>query len=109
MSEDRSDDEMLSDAQLDGLLDRSPELAPSADLMRRVAQIPLAHDRTEGALDIWPFASLWRALVSASLAVSLGALSGMLVVPQEMLEDGDPVSMFDEDDGWELETLEGMR
>lgn len=110
MTDDSNDRAMLSDAQLDDLLDASPEHAASADLMRRVAQIPIEHPRGSAELAIWPFASVWRALSSAVLAASLGALSGVMVIPEQAVTSdlGDLTTLTD-DDGWELDELEDMR
>lgn len=85
---------LLEQAQrVDALLLGVPTASASAQLRRRVAEIPLRHPRRvagRGLPALWPSMSRSRALASACLLLALGAGIGMSV-PDEALgsaEDG---------------------
>ncbi len=79
--------------ELDRLLDALPQpAAPSAALMRKVAEIPLRHPRGAGARSMLGGLLPWRALLAAVLACALGVVSGALSV-----DSGNGSS----DDGWD--------
>jgi len=70
---------------LDALLGLSRAQPPSAELSRRVAEIPLRHPRVQ---DEWslaallsPVGGLWRALAAGLVATALGFGSGMWTRP----------------------------
>jgi hypothetical protein len=68
---------LLDDAALDRLLDASPALEPSAQLMRRVAELPLTHPQRAPLRELWPFASALRLVLSGALLLALGAASAL--------------------------------
>ena len=106
MNDDERESEQspLGERELDALLDASADHVPSAGLLRRVAQIPIEHPRATDLL--WPFASWGRALGSAGLALSLGAVSGLVVMPEvERADDLIELSSLSNDDAWELEDM----
>ncbi|MDD9939599.1 MAG: hypothetical protein OXU20_00925 [Myxococcales bacterium] len=74
--------EAKRDAQaLDSLLGLSQTRPASADLTRRVAEIPLRHPRQDRTWSIGgllsPTGELWRALTAGLLAAALGVGSGL--------------------------------
>ena len=76
------------DMDLDALLDALEPEAPSAALMRAVAEIPLRHPRSARR---WAFERLlpWPAIAAGVLACALGVVSGALIEPSSS------------DDGWD--------
>jgi hypothetical protein len=88
--------ELLEQAQrVDTLLLAMPAARASADLRRRVAEIPLRHPpvaTVRGLRSLWPIASATRALASACLLLALGVGIGMSVADE---------SLAPADDGWD--------
>lgn len=77
--DDRTPDDrpLLDEHGLDALLDASPPLSPSAQLMRRVAELPLHHPRPEPMRLPWLFGSALRMALSGALLLALGVASGL--------------------------------
>jgi hypothetical protein len=61
--------------RVDAWLDEAPEVAPSADLLRRVAEIPARHERASGWA--WPFGRLRNVVAIAAAAAAMGLVVGM--------------------------------
>jgi hypothetical protein len=79
----------LSDEQLEMLLKASPDVAPSASLLRAVAEIPLRHPRA-GVEAWWPFGlRRWFAVLAAALVT--GVAVGVVL----------PDFESDDDAGWD--------
>lgn len=62
-----------------------PRAEVSASLARRVAEIPLTHPRPEKAW-FWPFQTIWKPVLSWSLAASLGLWAGAQTLPESGLD-----------------------
>jgi hypothetical protein len=81
IARDRAARALLAEAEaLARTLDALPAPQPSAALQRAVAEIPLRHAQTSGALELFalsPFRSMTRAMMSAVVIVVLGVLSGV--------------------------------
>ena len=77
----------LSDERLDELLKAAPDLAPSASLLRAVAEIPARHPRGAGVEAWWPFGRVrrWVAVLGAALAA--GAVLGVALPEFESDDD----------------------
>jgi hypothetical protein len=67
----------ISDERLDELLRAAPDVAPSAALLRAVAEIPLRHPYAAGAEAWWPFGGLRRWTVVLAAALAMGAVFGV--------------------------------
>jgi hypothetical protein len=68
-----------AEAPVDRLLDSLENVEPSAELVRRVREIPLRHDRA-GALSLtWPFGRLRNVLTIALAAAAAGVFAGLAV------------------------------
>ncbi|HSC88392.1 MAG TPA: hypothetical protein VLC09_14015 [Polyangiaceae bacterium] len=65
------DDEDFVNRALAGL----ERFEPSAELMRRVAELPLRHPRAVGPR--WPFQSWWAPLLAGAFAALLGVSAGL--------------------------------
>jgi len=78
----------ISDEQLDTLLKAAPDVAPSANLLRAVAEIPLRHPHGAGASAWWPFGGFRRWIAVAAAALAMGAIFGVSL-PDDFLSDDD--------------------
>ena len=71
-----------AESRVDAWLADEPELAPSADLLRRVAEIPLRHEARPASARpaswIWPFGRLRNAIAVATAAAAVGLAVGMV-------------------------------
>ena len=61
----------------DLLLEARLELAPSPQLQRRVAEIPLRHPRRQPAAMLWPFGGALRTLMAGAFTLALGLATGL--------------------------------
>lgn len=75
------------DPELEEWLSALPKEQPSASLRRAVAEIPLRHPQSGGALLPWPLRSLWQGLLSAALVASLGIAVGLLTAEPNQPEE----------------------
>ena len=75
--------------QLDHLLDSAVALPPSAELRRKVAEIPLraAPALVQVPALPWLFASFRRSALAATAVLALGVLAGALTVDSESTAD----------------------
>ena len=64
--------------QLDDRLDSVDRAEPSAELLRRVAEIPLYHGKHRQAQAWWPFVRLRAAVALAAAAAVTGAAVGVI-------------------------------
>lgn len=62
-------------------LDEHPQLEPSAQLRRRVAEIPLRHSVSAGSAWL-PWSSRWLPASAFGFALLLGAVSGWMSLPE---------------------------
>jgi hypothetical protein len=70
---DDNDDNAFTDA----LFQQLPEVEPSARLTRQVAQIPLAHPRSN--VVFWPFRSVWQPSLALVAAACVGFFAGQSI------------------------------
>lgn len=76
---------LLEEARrLDALFDDVPRAEASAELRRRLAEIPIRYPRSEAAWQ-WPFESAWRPLLGLALAAAFGVVVGG-VTPTEVAD-----------------------
>lgn len=96
-------------AALDRLLDASAAHEPSADVMRRVAEIPLHHPKlthsTALAETAAPPFHFLRAALAGLFAAALGVMVGLQSFPNEASQGEDLALVEDGSDGDELLTL----
>jgi hypothetical protein len=90
----------ISDEQLDALLKAAPDVAPSAALLRAVAEIPLRHPRGVGAEAWWPFGGVRRWIFVATAALAMGAALGALL-PEDPGKSATEESLSDDDTGYD--------
>lgn len=93
--------EALRNARLDELLQTVEDVAVSAQLQRRIAEIPLRHPRAAKAFQWWPWSSVWKSAVVAVSICVLGALVGASDVAASVIDDPVPTS-YAEDEGLAL-------
>ncbi len=67
---------LAEQSPIDAWLDQAPELAPSAALLRRVAEIPARHARSPAG-SAWPFGRLWHVVAAAAAAAIMGITVGL--------------------------------
>lgn len=70
--------QILTERELDRALSTLPAVEPSADLLRRVAEVPLRAPSAEVARG-WPLSRLWPSLAAWGAAAALGVVSGLWV------------------------------
>jgi hypothetical protein len=78
-------------ARLDALLDRAPEIAPSASLAARVASLPAAHPR-RGFWSWWPFESISRPAFAWLAAAVVGIAVGRMLPADSVVDGADAVA-----------------
>jgi hypothetical protein len=79
----------LDDARrLDALLDEVPDIAPSPELSRRVAEIPARH-ATGPSGWIWPLGRLRTLVAFGALAAAMGLVVGMTTTETATDDGGD--------------------
>ena len=71
--------------RLDELLDRVPDVAPSPALLRSIAEIPIRHGHSVGAL--WPFNRVRNWLALAGVAAAMGVLAGAAIFEEDPGEE----------------------
>jgi hypothetical protein len=86
----------MTDDRLDELLKASPDVTPSAALMRAVAEIPLRHPR-----EAWmaPFGGLRRWAMVLAAALAMGAVVGV-ALPDDPVKSANE-EIFADDDGYD--------
>ena len=79
--------------RLDAWLDDAPDLAPSADLLRRVAEIP-ARNEAPSSRWVWPFGRLRNLIAVGAAAAAMGLVVGMTTTDasQESADEWDDLS-----------------
>lgn len=97
----KREDNGISDERLEELLKVAPDVAPSAALLRAVAEIPLRHPYGAGAEAWWPFGGLRRWIVVGAAALAMGAVFGVALPddPQKSATvdvQSDPDSSYDD-------------
>lgn len=77
----RRDDARFADEVFESL----GPVEPSAELSRRVAQIPLEHPKRTG---VWPLPGIWQPLLAAAAAALLGVVTGTWTLEDERAAAG---------------------
>jgi hypothetical protein len=102
---------LLNAEQLDAVLSAGPALsdgfdAPSQELLRRVAEVPVRHPRLLERTAWWPFERAYASVLALAAAVMFGVFVGDLTFPADggtVLSEG--ASELSEDDVDELAEL----
>lgn len=97
---DADDMDSLLDTRLDALLQSVDDVPVSAQLQRRIAEIPLRHPRASEPVFWWPWMSAWKSATAAFVICALGALVGASDVAASVIDE--PTSTVDADDGLAL-------
>ena len=79
--------------RLDTWLDDAPDVAPSADLLRRVAEIPARNEPASSGW-VWPFGRLCNLIAVGAAAAAMGLAVGMTTTDasQEGSDEWDELS-----------------
>lgn len=60
---------------------------PSAHLQRAIAEIPLRHPHAASVNVWWPFGSVWKGVVAATMVCVLGVIAGAASVDEASVTD----------------------
>jgi hypothetical protein len=88
----------MFDHQLDALLKASPDVEPSAALLRAVAEIPIRHSRESSSW--WPFGGFRRWAMILAGALAMGAVFGIALPDDPGKTASDDLAM-DDDPGYD--------
>jgi len=97
---DADDMDSLLDPRLDSLLQSIDDVPVSAQLQRRIAEIPLRHPRASEQVSWWPWMSVRKSATAALVICALGALVGASDVAASVIDE--PTSTVYADDGLAL-------
>ncbi len=78
---------------IDGMLDTAQELEPSAELRRRIAEVPARDSRAE--VEAGSFGRRWWMALTAAMAVFFGAVSGWALPPEPLSAEAEEVEWED--------------
>ena len=83
---------------LDGLLSEALSPEPSAQLVRRVAEIPIRHPRAAPERMWWPFGGVVRTMLAAAFTLGLGVVTGLSTTPPQLAQ---VQQEEDDEESWE--------
>jgi hypothetical protein len=82
-------DLLATQSAIDGLLDAAEEIQPSAELRRRIAEVP-ARD-SKSAVEWGLLGRRWWMALTAATAVTFGAVSGWALPPEPLSAEAEEV------------------
>jgi hypothetical protein len=84
--------------RLDALLGGLPDVEPSAQLVARIASLPLRHPRA--GTGWWPFEHPFAPFLAWGAAAVLGLLVGSVAAPELPAFQAEPAAEFAQNDDW---------
>jgi hypothetical protein len=93
------------DASVDNWLDSADNVAPSPQLRRVIAEIPVRHPHSGELRMLWPFGSFWKAVSMGVVICVLGVIAGASSVEASTTESS--VETDDSDVAFAISLTEG--
>jgi hypothetical protein len=84
--------------RLDALLGGLPDVAPSAQLIARIASLPLRHPHSGKSW--WPFGHAFAPLLAWGAAAALGLIVGSVAAPELPAFQVEPTAELGQNDDW---------